>query len=184
MDVRMFKSRILTYRHHANDPSTPVSDNVHHILRVTLKDKSVWAVDVAGAQPGQHNPVVFFANHDRDSIAKILDTRSFGTNARNIHVPVLARNPGDLLLAMQLEESFSHQRDELAEWVYHHVTIPELLISKREEYLSLKTQLVAHLATQALEYVKLTQGCRAPPPNSLWSGTMGLRTCRTKTRAG
>lgn len=63
-----------------------------------------------------------------------------------------------MLLAMQLEESFSHQRDELAEWVYHHVTIPELLKSKREEYLSLKTQLVAHLATQAREYVKLTQG--------------------------
>ena len=154
----MFKSRILTYRHHVNDQSTPVSDTVHHILRVTLKDRSVWAVDVAGAQHGQHNPIVPFAKYQQDSIAKILDTRPFATNARNIHIPVLARNPDGMILAMQLEENFSHQRDELAEWVYHHVTTPDLLKAKREVYLRLKTQLIEHLATQAREYVKLTQG--------------------------
>jgi hypothetical protein len=153
----MFKSRISTYRHHSSDPSTAASDAVHHILRVTLKDKTVWAVDAAGAQHAQHNPVVPFANYQRDSIAKILDTRPFGTNARNIHVPVLARNPGGLMLAMQLEENLGHQIDELAEWEHHHVTVPELLKTKREGYLALKKQLVEHLGTQAREYVKLTQ---------------------------
>lgn len=158
IDVRMFNSRILTYRHHANDPSTAVSDNVHHILRVTLKDKSVWAVDVAGAQHAQQNSVVPFTNYARDSIAKILDTRPFGTNARNTHLPVLARNPGNMVLAMQHEENHSHQCDELAEWEHHRVTVPKLLKLKREEYLRLKTELVAHLATQAREYIKLSQG--------------------------
>ena len=157
MDIRMFKSRISTYRHHANDPSTPVSDTVHHILRVTLKDNSVWAVDVAGAQHSQHNPVVLFANYQQDSIAKILDTRPVGTNARNIQVPVFTRNPGNMILAMQLEENLSHQFDELAEWEYHPLTVQKLLKAKREEYSLLKTQLVEHLATQAREYAKLTQ---------------------------
>jgi len=158
MDVRMFKSRISTYRHHASDPSTAASDTVHHILRVTLKDKTVWAIDEAGAQHAQHNPVVPFPDYQRDSIAKILDTRPFGTNARNIHVPVLARNPSGMMLAMQLQENLDYQMDELAEWEHHHVTVPELLKTKREGFSTLKMQLVEHLATQAREYVKLAQG--------------------------
>ena len=149
----MFKSRVLTYRHHANDPSTAVADTFHH----TLKDKTVWAVDVAGARHAQHNPVVPFANYERDSIAKVLDTRPFGTNARDIQVPVLARNPGGMMLAMQLEENLDYQIDELAEWEHHHITVPELLETKRKGFLTLKTQLVEHLATQAREYVKLAQ---------------------------
>lgn len=157
----MIKSRISTFRHRADDPSTAVSLPTHHILRVTLKDKSVWAIDVAGAQHAQHNPVVLFANYARDYIAAIVATRPFGTSARNIHDPINTRNPGKLnniILALQLGENLSHQIDELAEWEHHHVTVPQLLKAKREVYQSLKTKLVEHLATQAREYVKLDRG--------------------------
>lgn len=161
VDVRMLRSRILTFRHRANDPSTPIFDTVHHILRVTLKDGSVWAVDVAGAQYGQHSPVVPFAQYARDSIAKILATRPFGTSFRNIHDPVSTRNPGNpgnILLMLQLSQTLEHHIDELAEWEHHHVAIPGLLKAKREAYQSLKTALVAHLATQARESLKHIQG--------------------------
>jgi hypothetical protein len=161
VDVRMFKSCISTYRHHTNDPSTPVSETVHHILRVTLKDRSVWALDVAGAQHGQHNPVVPFTRYARDSIAKILATRAFGTSSRNIHDPVNTRNPGNpgnILFMLQLSQTLENQIDELTEWEHQHVAVPELLKVKREAYQSLKTTLVAHLATQARESLKHIQG--------------------------
>jgi hypothetical protein len=157
----MLKSRILTYRHHANDPSTPNSDAVHHILRITLKDGSIWAVDIAGVQHGQHNPVVLFANYERDYIAKILATRAFGTSSRNIHDPVNTRNPGNpgsIMLMLELSQTLEHQIDELTEWEYQHVAVPKLLKAKREAYQSLKAGLVAYLARQARESLKSVQG--------------------------
>ena len=161
VDVRMLSKRILTYRHHANDPSTPNSDAVHHILRVTLKDGSIWVVDVAGAQHGQHNPVVPFADYERDYIAKILATRAFGTSSRNIHDPVNTRNPGNpgnIMLMLELSQTLEHQIDELTEWEHNHVAVPKLLKTKREAYQSLKTELVAHLAKHARESLKSVQG--------------------------
>ena len=95
MDVRMFRSRISTYRHcnSSNEPSIPLYINFHSILRVTLKDMSTWAVDVAGAQHGQHNAIVPFAEYDRRFIAKNLGIRPYGTNAVDVDTPVSLETP-------------------------------------------------------------------------------------------
>lgn len=152
--MRMFDSRISTYHHYPNDPSTAVSDNVHHILRVTLRDNSTWAVDLAGAQHGQHKPVLPFSDYDEVYIAKILETRPFGASQGRTDIPVNMRNPGNMFLALSLVENTSHQADELFEWEHHHVTVQDLLKAKNDVYLPLKAQLTSHLATQAREYVK------------------------------
>ena len=156
--VRMFDSRISTYRHHANNPSIAVFDNVHHVLRVTLKDNSTWAVDLAGAQHGQYKPVLPFSDYDKVSIAKILETRPFGASKGRPDIPVNARNPGNILPAISLTGNMIHQVDELAEWEYHHITVQGLLKAKSDVYHTLKAQLVNHLATQAREFVKLALG--------------------------
>jgi hypothetical protein len=156
--VRMFDSRISTYHHHADNPSTAVFDNVHHVLRVTLKDNSTWAVDLAGAQHGQYKPVLPFSDYDKVSIAKILETRPFGASEGQSEIPVNARNPGNMFVALSLIDNTSHQADEFAEWEYHHATVQGLLKAKSDLYQTLKAQLVKHLATQAREYVKFTLG--------------------------
>lgn len=156
--VRMFDSRISTYHHHADNPSTAVFDNVHHVLRVTLKDNSTWAVDLAGAQHGQYKPVLPFSDYDKVSIAKILETRPFGASEGQSEIPVNARNPGNMFVALSLIDNTSHQADEFAEWEYHHATVQGLLKAKSDLYQTLKAQLVKHLATQAREYVKLALG--------------------------
>jgi hypothetical protein len=152
--VRMFDSRISTYHHHADNPSTAVFDNVHHVLRVTLKDNSTWAVDLAGAQRGQYKPVLPFSDYDKVSIAKILEIRPFGASEGRSDIPANARNPGNMFVALSLIENTIHQADEFAEWEYHHVTVQGLLKAKSDVYQTLKAQLVKHLATQAREYVK------------------------------
>ena len=186
MDVDMIESRISTYCHRTDEPSTALFDTRHHILRVTLKDKSVWAVDIAGAQHAQHNPVVPFADYARDSIATILATRPFGTSARNIHDPINTRNPGNpsnLILMLQLSENLGHQIDELAEWEHHHVTVPQLLKAKREAYQSLKAELVQHLATQAREYVKLCQNDPSSTARSIVVKNQGVENMSDEDKA-
>jgi len=118
----------------------------HSVLRVTLKDMSTWAVDVAGAQHGQLNAIVPFADYDRRFIAKNLGICPYGKNAVDVDTPVLTGNARDTVVTMQLGELRSHQADELAEWEYHNVTVRKLLKAKHEEYQSLKTDLVEYLA--------------------------------------
>jgi hypothetical protein len=62
------------------------------------------------------------------------------------------------MLMLELSQTIEHQIDELTEWEHNHVAVPKLLKTKREAYQSLKTELVAHLATQARESLKRIQG--------------------------
>jgi hypothetical protein len=155
MDVRVYRSRVSTYRHHANDPSKAVSSTAHHILLVTLKDNSTWAVDVAGLQHGQDDPVLLFADYERTTIAEVVGTRPIGSSAKDIDIPILARNPGNMNLVEQLKGAFNHLIDELAEWEHHNFPVQKLL---KPSHQKVQFQLVEHLTTQAREYVKLIRG--------------------------
>lgn len=151
--MRVFESRVKTYRHFARDPQSRVVDATHSVLRVTLKDGSAWVQDLAGAQHGQQKPVMPFADSDRAYIASILSSREFGTSARSVQ-SVLKRHPGDLPLEMRWSENQDYQIDELAEWEYHNVAVKELLKAKTDDHQRSKQELIDHLATAAREYVK------------------------------
>jgi hypothetical protein len=81
-------SRLLVRR---RNRATPTTQNVHHILRVTLKDHPVSAVDSAGAQHGQSRAVLNFSKYDRDYIARVLALRPRGANRRHLERFVLER---------------------------------------------------------------------------------------------
>lgn len=151
--MRVFESRVQTYRHFAHDPHTGVVDATHSVLRVTLKDRSAWVLDLAGAQHGQQRPVMSFADYDRAYIASILSRRAFSTSARS-HQSVLKRHPGGIMLVMQWTDNQDYQIDELAEWEYHNVAVKELLKAKTDDHQRSKQELIDHLATAAREYVK------------------------------
>lgn len=151
----MFEARVSMYRHLANDPLTGTHDAGHFVLRITLKDNSVWAVDLAGAQHGQRKPVLPFDDYDRDYIAKILNVRPFGEGAKRPRDFIFRRHPGNEILAMVLTENQDYQIDELAEWEYHNTTVQEVLKAKTDDFQKLKQELVDHLAMAAREYVKL-----------------------------
>jgi hypothetical protein len=158
LDLRMFDSRILL-RQHEEGSTTAATVFNHHVLCVTLKDDSVWVVDPAGAQHGQSKAVLPFSEYDRDFVAKVLDRRPYGTEARSsdkyFHerhsqyvFPMVIFGPG--LYGAILE----YVVDELAEWEFKHVTVGAIVRSIDGEYQRLKSMLIDHLTTAACDSVK------------------------------
>jgi hypothetical protein len=121
------------------------------------RSTTIWAVDLAGAQHDQHIPVVSFAEYVKVYVAEIVETRPFGTNAKNVKAPVTAQNPSHSAVATDLENILDHSVDELTEWEHHNVTVQALLKAQGEAYQFLKAKLVKHLVRETREYVKLTQ---------------------------
>jgi hypothetical protein len=162
VDIEMQHSRILTRRQLENAPHPPlVGERSHHIILVTLKDGSKWAVDLAGAQHGQRKPVLRYADYKRDYIAKITGRRPYGTNAMHPERPILKRNPKTSILAVTpLLDNMTYQIDELEEWIFHNMAVNKILEANDRRYQALKKSLVECLATAALEYVKLE--CHEP----------------------
>ena len=131
-------------------------------------------MDLAGAQHGQHNPVVPFADYARDNIATILEVRPSGTKSRDAKVPVLIRNPGNSAVAEQLAEILDHTVDELAECEHRHLSVQDLLKAESELFTTLKNDLMRHLTREAREYVKLVQNDRTSKAKSITVKSHGL----------
>lgn len=134
--------------HRSGNNGDVIRENRHAVLCVTLKDGSTWVIDPTGAQHGQHKPVLRFSEYNREYIALEL--------ARNQHgMGYTSFNPhrGEIEHGL-LSEHWSHHVDELHEWVHKNVAIKQLLKVKSSEYENLRKTLVAHLATEAREYVK------------------------------
>jgi hypothetical protein len=164
LDVRVFDSRLLL-RHHLDHSATAASQNIHHAVCVTLRDESVWVVDPAGAQHGQHKAVLPFSEYDRDFVAKVLDRRPYGTNERCPEKSVKERHSqSDFLdISLALIGVLSYVVDELAEWEFHHVPIKTMLKSSDKEYQRLKSMLLDHLTTAACDAVKFHDGEQKSP---------------------
>jgi hypothetical protein len=148
---------VLVLHHYLPDRSVVARDSIHHVLRVTLKDASVWVLDLAGAQYGQHKSVIAYPEYKRDCINEVVTSRPFNLHNQfgDYHLqrcPTLGADARDSVLS--LWQNLSYQQDELAEWEFHHIAVNELLKAKTEDYQKLRSELVHHLGTAAREYVK------------------------------
>lgn len=157
VDVRIFESRVLI-RYYPKGTASAASNNLHHVLCVTLKDGTAWVVDPAGAQHGQLKPVLAFADYSRDYIAKVLDRRPYGANERTPEKFVYERHArngaANMMIAFLLDQSLEYVADELAEWQSALVSAADIVKAKTADYQRLKSLLVAHLAEAAREYIK------------------------------
>jgi hypothetical protein len=143
---------VKVHYHRSGVGGDAIRENCHAFLCVTLKDGSTWVIDPAGAQRGQHEPVLRFSEYDREYVASEIARNQHGTSFKSF-------NPyRDNLEHALLSEHWSHHVVELHEWAHKNVAVNELLRVKSTDYESLKEALVTHLATEAREYVKLVIG--------------------------
>lgn len=141
------------HRHRSEHTAgTPLLENRHVVLCVTLKDGSAWAVDLAGAQHGQHTPVLRFPDYSRDYIASVAARCPHGTTTK------YSLPHSNFQVRTVLADNRDYQGNELDEWVMANVAVKNLLKAKPAEYEKLKNSLSTHLATAASEYIKLTYG--------------------------
>lgn len=160
VDLRVFDSRVLLHRHYLGDTAVPVSQNIHHVIYVTLKDGTAWAVDPAGAQHGQNKPVVPFDEYNRDFVAKILARRPHGDSKVESERFTIERHPRDTwnIVALQMYSNLEHVEDEVEEWQLTHTSIENIIKTNSSDYQRLKSMLVDHLATAAREFLKYING--------------------------
>ena len=161
VDVRVLDSRVLLHRHSTKDTTAQVTSSLHHIICVTLKDGTAWAVDPAGAQHGQKHPVLPFDEYKRDFVAKVLVRRPYGENKLHLEKFTTERHPREEWyesIAVKLGFVLEYVVDELEEWKVKHAKIEDIIKANADDYKRLKATLVTHLATAAREFLKHANG--------------------------
>ena len=161
LDVCVLDSHVLVRRHSTKDTTVPITQSIHHLICVTLKDGTTWAVDPAGAQHYKHQPVLPFDTYKYDSTAKILAHRPYGSSKLELGNFTSERHPHqEWYEAIDVKLGFimDHVTDELEEWQHEHGSISDLIKAKASEYSRDKAKLIAHLVTTAREYIKLCNG--------------------------
>lgn len=157
----MFDSRVLTQRHSTRDTTVPVSRSIHHLICVTLKDGTTWAVDPAGAQHGQIQPALPFDKYMHGFVAKVLARRPYGSGKEHLDTFTSERHPREEFIEsafIKLGFIMRHVVDELEEWQFKHASIKDIIKANASDYSSLKAMLVAHLVTVTREFIKLSKG--------------------------
>lgn len=163
VDVRVLDSRKLLHRHSTKDTTAPVTSSLHHIICVTLKDGSTWAVDPAGAQHLQNQPVLPFDKYKQDFVAKVLGRRPYGSSKLHLGNFTSERHPRqEWYEAVDVKLGFimNHITDELEEWLLKHAGIKDIIKASASDYSRQKAVLVAHLVTTGREFIKLCNGDR------------------------
>jgi hypothetical protein len=138
-----------------------VTQSVHHVICVTLKDGTPWVVDPAGAQYRQIQPVLAFDKYKQDFVVKILARRPYGRSKLDLGHFTSERHPRQAwyeAVDIKLGAIMDHVTDELEEWLTEHISLEGLIKASASDYSRLKAMLVAHLATTAREFIKLSNG--------------------------
>lgn len=160
--MRMLKARLLVRHHRYSNLSSAVTQTSHHVLRVTLRDQSAWAVDIAGAQHGQCRPVLPWDDYRRENVAEVVRRRPFAFDLDGLATSVDRRHPegidnmpfpDNMPVFLQLNENIDYQASALQEWTSNH-DLGNLLKAKAAEFQSSKSRLVSLLATAARDYRK------------------------------
>lgn len=161
VDVQVLDSRLLLHRHSTKDTTAPATQSIHHVICVTLKDGTTWAVDPAGAQYRQNQPVIPFDKYKQDFVAKVLARRPNGSSKDHLANFTNERHPREAwyeAVDVKLGFIMEHVSDEFEEWLIEHVSLKDLIKASASDYSRLKAKLVAHLATVAREFIKLSNG--------------------------
>ena len=161
VDIRMLHSRVLLRRHCSYDKSVPTLQSVHHVICVTLKDGTSWAIDPAGNQHGQTKPFLPFAEYQRDYVAAILARHPYGARRpcpEKLSVERHSDKFHNHLFAYKMSENASYVIEELEEWQVKHGSIKSIIEANLSDYERLKNMLVNHLASAAREFTKLCEG--------------------------
>jgi hypothetical protein len=161
VDVRVLGSRVLLHRKSTKDTTAPVTQSIHHIICVTLKDGTTWAVGPAGAQHGQNEPVLPFDEYKHDFVAKVLARRPYGSSKLYLENFTRERHPREAwygAVDVKLRFILDHVTDELEEWLLKHASLKDIIKANASGYSRHKATLVAHLATTAREYIGFCNG--------------------------
>lgn len=161
VDLRVLGSRVLLHRHSTKDTTAPATQSVHHVICVTLKDGTTRAVDPAGPQHRQNKPVMPFDKYKQDLVAKILARRPYGSSKDHLENFTSERHPRQAwheAVDVKLGFIMEHVTDEFEEWLAEHINSEDLIKASASDYSRLKAELVAHLATIAREFLKLSNG--------------------------
>jgi hypothetical protein len=155
--VRVLGSHVLLERHSTKDTTAPANQNIHHILCVTLKDSTACAVDPAGAQHRQLQPVLPFDKYKHEFVAKVLARRPYGNSKVHLDHFTTERHPHqewyeatDVKLGFIME----YVVDELEEWQFKHGSVKDIIRAKASNYTHLKASLISTLVTAAREFIK------------------------------
>lgn len=157
----MLESCVLLHRHSTKDTTAPVTSSLHHIICVTLKDGTTWAVDPAGAQHRQNQPVLPFDKYKEDFVAEVLGRRPYGSSKLDLGNFTSERHPHqEWYEAVDVKLGFimDHITDELEEWQLKHASLKDIIKASASDYSRHKAMLVTHLVTTAREFIKLCNG--------------------------
>ncbi|KAM0724006.1 hypothetical protein Q7P37_000997 [Cladosporium fusiforme] len=170
LDIRVSQKHLFVSRSHKTS-TTPEFHSLHHIVRATLKDGSVWAIDIAGAQHRQNMAVLPFTEYENNYIEEVLACRPFVARTETGMEPLLERNrsasgPGygpEYQISIQAArdiyqvlDNLNYQENELENWVLHNSTVETLLATTNAAvYRKQRDALLSTLATAARECAKL-----------------------------
>lgn len=102
-----------------------------------------------------------FDKYKQDFVAKILARRPYGSSKDHLGNFTSERHPREAwyeAVDVKLGFIMEHVSDEFEEWLIEHVSLKDLIRASASDYSRLKAKLVAHLATAAREFIKLSNG--------------------------
>jgi len=137
----------------------PVTQSIHHIICVTLKDGTTWAVDPVGAQHGQHQRVLSFDKYKHEFVAKVLARRPYGSS--KLGLENFTRHPHqEWYEAVDVKLGFimEYVVDELEEWQLKHASVADIIKFNATENSRLKSVLISRLVTAARDFIKHSNG--------------------------
>lgn len=149
----LFDAKLKTRLHFG---ANEIRSQPHVVLCVVLADGITYVVDPAGAQHGQHKPVLPMPDYHRQYAADF-------PSCSVPHGTAASTTKACIQYSPHLMDVENYQIDELHEWASKNVALKHLLKVKPTEYEQLKKSLVAHLAAAARDHVNLTNGDTTSP---------------------
>lgn len=137
-------------------PGRVVAPILHHnILRVVLKTGKTYAVDVAGAQFGFHDPVLPWEDFDSERLATTTKVQDFGTMASTLAKWTSLGDPV-LMTNMYNANTIGHAQDEaLSRWLTSKDTkLTSVLRLKPGDYALERSILLETLSKETFNFVR------------------------------
>ena len=149
--VRMYASEGLSTIDHTDYP--------HTLVRVTLKNGESYAVDMAGAQYGWHEPVTPWQLYENSRVRKMYQVVSFG--GTRVYCKERADSMGgEQKRAHAIKDNFGEKVDEaLAWWQRANISSSDLLCLPEHAFPKRKASLLACIDEFLQRYKAFQESC-------------------------